>query len=60
MYQRERKCISKLSEVMLFWDVRKVLEIIIDDLFYEMMAQVVMDNRYDMIRNKIVPLVWFW
>lgn len=57
MYQRERKCISKLSEVMLFWDVRKVLEIIIDDLFYEMMAQVVMDNRYDMIRNKIVPLV---
>lgn len=60
MYQRERKCISKLSEVVLFWDVRKVLEIIIDDLFYEMMAQVVMDNRYDMIRNKIVPLVWFW
>lgn len=57
MYQRERKCISKLSEVVLFWDVRKVLEIIIDDLFYEMMAQVVMDNRYDMIRNKIVPLV---
>lgn len=57
MYQRERKCISKLSEVVLFWDVRKVLEIIIDDLFYEMMAQIVMDNRYDMIRNKIVPLV---
>lgn len=48
MYQRERKCISKLSEVVLFWDVRKVLEIIIDDLFYEMMAQVV---------NKIIGMI---
>lgn len=37
MYQR--KCISKLSEVVLSLGcTRKVLEIIIDDLFYGMMA----------------------